>query len=323
MAAAVAMAAPSANAAAQPNRFWFTFDTTKPRTPTDAALHILYRDPEDPQNPDGKAPPLTYVKIAAPPGTVFDPTAVPACHASDAELMLLGPPACPPASRVGQGFGSVVADPGPPDPFVADVALFNYGEGIVEVLTFPGDVRATDRAKFEGSSTLVLHPAVVPGISEREFSFIYHGRRRGSGKPFITTPPSCPRSGVWTSRLTYRVTTGATYHARSVTPCDRPASSRRHAIDASVSPRRVDQGDPVVLEVRVRSSDARCVAGALIRIPGHGETRTNDTGRAALATTFHRSGQRTLTASKRGCESGRATLTVLPEVDSADDDARR
>jgi hypothetical protein len=221
------LAAPSAAAVPQPNRFWFTFDTTKPSTPTAAALHILYRDPKDPSNPSGKAPPLTYVKIAAPPGTVFDGTAVPACHASDAELMAAGPAACPPASRVGGGFASVVADPGPSDSIVADVSLFNYGQGVVELLTFPGNVRVTDRAKFEGRNAMVLHPAVIPGFTEREFSFIYYGRRGTGGKRFITTPPSCPSTRRWTSRLTYTVTTGATYRGQSVTPCaGRPRTAR-------------------------------------------------------------------------------------------------
>jgi hypothetical protein len=235
-AAAIAVGAPSAHAAGPPNRFWFTFDTAKPSSPSAAELHILYRDPEDPGNPNGKAPPLTYVKIAAPPGTVLDGSAVPACHASDAELMLLGPSACPAASRVGGGFASVVADPGPPDSIVADVSLFNYGEGVVELLTFPGNVRVTDRAKFVDGNAMVLHPAVVPGFTEREFSFIYYGRRGTGGKAFITTPPTCPSSRRWTSRLTYTVTTGATYRAQSVTPCTQGRRRPRTAPPAVDSP---------------------------------------------------------------------------------------
>lgn len=67
---------------------------------------------------------------------------------------------------------------------------------------------------------MVLPPAVVPGFSEREFSFTYNGMRGDAGKAFIATPLDFPPSGVWTSRLTYTVTSGATYSATSTTPCN-------------------------------------------------------------------------------------------------------
>ena len=225
LAAAVVLclAEPAAAVARPPVDFSFRFDTGKPGRPADARLHILYKDPQNPDDPEGRSPALTRVAIAAPRGTVFDGGAVPACAASNAELMLLGQAGCPDASNVGGGSGSVVNSEGPPqEPFVADVTLFNYGEGIVELLEFDGNVKAADRARFVGRSKMVLHPAVVPGITEREFNFTYEGRpREAGGAALITTPRRCPRSGVWVSRLTYTVTTGATYAARSTMRCRR------------------------------------------------------------------------------------------------------
>jgi len=305
-------AAPASAESTPATDFSLSFSADLPRTQTDAALHILYKDPEDPDNPNAKPPALTSVTIAAPPGTVFDGAAVPACAASDAELMLEGPAACPTASGVGGGFGSVVADPGPPDPIIADVTLFNYGDGILELLTFPGNVNTVDRASFEGKNTLVLHPRVVPGFTEHEFSFTYLGAGSSAGEAFITTPPDCPPSGVWTSQLTYTVTTGDTYSAQSTTPCSSAAANGPNAIHASLRPRRVRAGEEVRIHVRLRSSNADCIANARVRLAGHDPVRTDDAGRATLVETFHGGGRRKLFAAKRGCAKDRATLRVLP-----------
>jgi hypothetical protein len=237
---------------------------------------------------------------------VFNGAAVPACTASDAELMAQGSAACPQESRVGRGFGSVVTTSGPATEHVALVTLFNYGKGVIELLEFlDGGVKTVDRAEFEGRSTMVLHPAVVPGFTEREFSFIYRGMPVGAAKPFITTPPECAPSGVWDSRLTYTVTTGASYSSQSTQRCRTPA------IQASLKPKRVRAGRQTRFRVRLRSSDARCIAGATVRLAGR-RLRTNNAGRATIAKTFRRPGRRILIASKRGCGRGRATLSVLP-----------
>jgi hypothetical protein len=302
------VATPASAAQTPPADFSFTFSETRPGMPSDADLHILYKDPEHPDDPDGKSPALTKVTIAAPRGTVFDGSAVPTCEASNPELMLIGKAACPPQSNVGGGFGSVVFEVGPPEPQTADVTLFNYGDGIVELLEFvQGGIKAVDRAEFEGKSTMVLHPAVVPGITEREFSFTYHGMPAGAVKPFITTPPRCPARGVWISQLTYTVTTGATYSVRSAQPCRKEA-----AIRASLTPERVRAGERTQIRVRLRSSKARCITRAKVRLAGRRPALTNHAGRATIVETFHRPGRRTLTASKRGCADDRATLTVLP-----------
>jgi hypothetical protein len=299
-------------AAAPPVDFSFGFSSTQPGAPADAALYILYKDPENPDDPDGQPPALTRVEVAAPSGTVFDGTAVPACLASNDELMLRGAAACPEPTGVGNGFASVVNAFGPPlEPFTADVTLFNYGDGIIELLRFEGAINVVDRARFESPSTMVLNPPVVPGITEREFRFAYRGMPRGAGKAFITTPPDCPPSRMWTSRLTYTVTTGATYSAESATPCTPAAAGRPAAIRATLRPRRVRAGRRVRIDVTLRSSDARCVANASVRLAGHRPVRTDRAGRATIVARFRRPGRSTVTAAKRGCASGRTALTVL------------
>ncbi len=211
-----------ARASAAPADFSLVFNTQVPSSLAAIRLHILYKDPQNPNDPNSPPPPLTSVTIKAPPGSVIDGSAVPACGASDQQLMVEGRSACPAGSVVGGGFGSVIVGAGPAvTTDVLNATLINYGEGIIELFTDPstGATVADDRAQFQGPSTMVLHPPVDPGVTEREFSFTYDAVRGPSGKAFITTPPQCAASGLWTSTLDYTVSNGASYSVMSATPC--------------------------------------------------------------------------------------------------------
>ena len=223
--AAASCALPASAAGSSPADFSLTFDSTKPSTPADVGLHIVFKDPQDPDNPY-RGQELTSVTIAAPKGTVFDGAAVPACGASNEQLMAQGPAACPAASRVGGGFGSVISGFGPPfDPFYLDVHLFNFGGGVIELFTFEDSdtTAAIVRAHFTDQSTMVLDPTEASqglpiGVS-REFSFTYHAVGSAAGQAFITTPPDCPASGSWTSQLIWTIRSGTTYSASASSPC--------------------------------------------------------------------------------------------------------
>jgi polyvinyl alcohol dehydrogenase (cytochrome) len=68
--------------------------------------------------------------LSLPPGARFDGQAVPACHASDDQIHLLGPAACPRSSEVGSGTLQTAMGT-PVDPETADVTIFNWGRGTV------------------------------------------------------------------------------------------------------------------------------------------------------------------------------------------------
>jgi hypothetical protein len=227
---ATSVLATQAGAATPPADFSLDFNTRAPGKAADISMHIFYRDPENPDDSQSRPPALTRVMIRAPRGTVFDGSAVPACEATDVELRLLGKSACPAESVVGDGFGSVMTTIGPPtDPYVLDATLINAGDAIIEMFSFPGTTitPAVDPARFEAPNKMVLEPPVVPGITEREFDFTYYGSPEAAKTPFITTPPRCPPSGMWRSKLSYTVTTGDTYSVSSTTPCRRPRSRTR------------------------------------------------------------------------------------------------
>ena len=107
------------------------------------------------------------------------------------------------------------------------MSIFNTGSGTIEVLTAPGTGRtlAIDRGTFTAPNELTNHPPSAPGgppdfhtaVSEADLTY---ARVRGAnGRAFITTPPVCPKSGAWISRISYSTADGASYKATASTPC--------------------------------------------------------------------------------------------------------
>jgi hypothetical protein len=289
--------------------FDLAFSSKAPGSPTAARLRILYKDPSD---PDAKPPPLRELRLDAPAGARFSGNAVPACHASDAELRAEGRDACPAASKVGSGTLSVVTGFGPPlDPFPTDATLFNSGDGIIELFTQQASNRtlAIDRTKFVGPSALEAHPPVTPGgppdgeTSVREVRFTY------DKSPLITTPRDCPGSGRWSSRLTYKTSDGGTYSAGSTTPCATGGRKPKPRLHLRVAPRRVPAGRRRRFRVRVWSSSAACARRATIRVAGR-RYRTNRRGRARFRLRFRRPGRRRVLAGKRGCRGASVRVVV-------------
>ena len=77
-----------------------TFTSTTPRTPTGTNLHVFFQNPDD---PTAKPYTVQNMVIHSPAGTQTDTTDFPQCHATDAELLTIGPPACPIDSYLGGG----------------------------------------------------------------------------------------------------------------------------------------------------------------------------------------------------------------------------
>jgi hypothetical protein len=184
---------------------------------------------------------LRSLVLDLPRGARFNGGAVPACHATDQQIDLLGPAACPRASEVGTGTIQVAIG-SPLDPETADVTIFNWGGGTVEILTVPGtNVTLTiDRGNFTAPGELTNHPPRGPGgppdfetsVSEADFTYF-------NNRGFITTPPSCPSTHRWVSRIRYSTADGRSYRATSATPCVIPRRAQRRPA------RRVKRHQPV------------------------------------------------------------------------------
>jgi hypothetical protein len=219
-----AAAAPGA-----PVDFALTLSSRAPSTATEAGLYIRYRAPG---SASGKPSPLRRVVLEAPAGSRFDGGAVPACHAGDGELILLGRAACPAASRVGGGTVTAVSGFGPPlDPVTLEATFFNTGRGLLQLLTVPGTgvAAAVVRGRFSAPNTIAFdHLPSVPGgppdfgTAVRTVDVRVGG---GSRRAFLTTPPACPPGREWASQLTYTTADGHTYTAQSTSACLDGASS--------------------------------------------------------------------------------------------------
>src|SRR4051812_6154390 len=109
----------------------FTWTTTARSAPTGYSMAV---DIDDPSDPEAKPHSLRELVIEFPPGTRTDTTAVPQCHATDAELMLEGAAACPGDTRI--GGGTIVTDTGStqsgfPRLVTNDVTQFNNEDEVI------------------------------------------------------------------------------------------------------------------------------------------------------------------------------------------------
>jgi hypothetical protein len=285
------------------------FTTTAPATATGMTFHILYKDEAE---PDAKPKPFDELILDTPAGTRFDGAALPRCVATDQQLQTLGRAACPPDSEVGRGTLTAMTGFGAPvDPVVTDVTLYNGGDQIVEVVTQQGGDAPLgfDRLFIEGSR-LHAHPPVIPGgppegrtaVRQIDIRVEPHG-------DFVTTPPTCPASRLWTASGTVAFIDGVTETVATRAPCVRAAGTGG-AMSVRVTPRRVRTGRTVRFRVVVSSSSSACRQGVTVRVGGR-RAKTGADGRATITARLGRPGRRRLRAAKAGCGSAVAAVRVL------------
>ena len=205
------------------------FTSTKPGSLTGVDWAMDYRNPADPA---GKSPALAQSIVTFPAGSKFDTLAPVRCTASDTELMLAGPDACPAESRVATGLLDV--DTGSRSDLVFPrilhnriTNLSNAGESILytESTNMPGaQTRTVTRAKVRGH-TITTDVPPLPGIpppdpytSLKRFRLRVPPLRR-AGKSYVRTPGSCPRSRRWIVTLVFVYRDGVRQTVRSPTPC--------------------------------------------------------------------------------------------------------
>lgn len=227
--AAIAVIAPSADAAAEPTaRVEYTdaFTTRAPGAPTGRVFYDEFFDAKDPQ---AKPPAVQHFHLQLPPGARFDTSAVPACGASDAELMAQGAAACAPGSEVGKevfqfdtGFDGnrIVTN---------DITFLNDpGELIILTRERQTGTRVVVRGKLT-AETLDFDLATLPGTppeggADRREDATYPVSIGPSGRAWLTTPPVCPASGRWTFRVDYTFRNGEKVTKTADSPCDRPGA---------------------------------------------------------------------------------------------------
>ena len=277
------------------------------------AISIAFRDPDD---PEAKPQPLDSAVLHLPPGVRFDEAAAPICDASDEEVKLLGSEACPDETLLTIGSFSSMFGFGPPfDPRDADLHVFHGPSQLLEIITVrDGSASpAFDRITIEEGPKLVAHPPKAPGgppdgrASVRTLAYEMPVVASG-GHSFITTPPTCPESGVWTTTATFGFGDGSTDTVSTTTPCQAaaaaPAPAARPWLRLAVHPTRAKAGRRTRVRLRAMSSDPACNAGATIRVAGR-KLRTGRDGRVVFRATFRKTGTRRAVSRTRGARRRR------------------
>jgi hypothetical protein len=200
------------------------FTTTKPGTSTGILTQILYKHPD---NPEAKPIPLRQEVFTFPVGTRFDGSVVPDCTASDEELRVQGPSACPQESWVGgdDGDTSMTGFPGAGETQTT-IDAFD-AEGGFRVLggadQFP--LRFVAHGRREGRTTTVDVPQTPGGLPDgenalRRVNHLFPARSLGR-RAYVRTPSKCPSTGVWVFKLRATFADGAVERFVHRMPCRR------------------------------------------------------------------------------------------------------
>lgn len=200
VAVAGAMLAPAASAGSRLD-YWMEFTSHDPGHSTGLDVRFLYKHPDDPR---AKPIPVRQEQVTFPAGTRFDFAVVPPCRATDAEFQAEGSSACP-ESWVMSGHGDTVMSgfPGQGEmPLTVDGYLNTPNEmkAVSQAEGFP--LRFVGHAFTRGRVTTVDIPRAPGGPPDGESALrrvhnVFPARSR-NGHVYMRTPPTCPRSRVWT-----------------------------------------------------------------------------------------------------------------------------
>jgi hypothetical protein len=200
-----------AHAAAEPVTFAHgTIDqqlsTTQPGSPAGSHFAGAYHAAGD---PGGDPPYMRRMTFYPPPGLRYDTSVPGRCTATDAELQVRGPAACPADSRIG---GGKVTGKAMGNVTTLDVEVFNNTGEVVMVIASPG-LYTVSRGKIgaDGSQTFdsptcFPHvggtPCAVDNVVQLGSDVTFPPYVR-DGRSYLTTPPECPASGHWESTVRF------------------------------------------------------------------------------------------------------------------------
>ena len=184
--------------------------TTQPGAPTGFVYDGTYHAAGD---PNGNPPYMRKMVTYNDPGLRYDTSVPKRCTASDAQIAIQGPSACPAGSRVGGGTASALFLG---NPSTVDVDVFNNKDQIMIVGHSPfvtsvsrGHINPDSSVEFasptcfpSGSST----PCPVDDLLQTGSHVdvpAYTKTSNGVVRSYMTTPPTCPASGHWDTPIRF------------------------------------------------------------------------------------------------------------------------
>ncbi|HEX4109722.1 MAG TPA: hypothetical protein VHX88_16415 [Solirubrobacteraceae bacterium] len=158
---------------------------------------------------------LRRIQFQFPPGTTLNTAALPACMASDPQVVLEQSAACPAASVLGSG--TTVGELATGAPIDTHVTLFNAPSQIIVLVDLAG-LPATEFRDDVGTDTITVNPALPLGVSLTRLQLTVNPRTAGD-LAYLRTPSSCPSSGQWTITATFSYANGPSDTRTSESPC--------------------------------------------------------------------------------------------------------
>ncbi len=223
-AAAAAAAVPATAQAGERADYEQMFTTPIPGVSTGTDTRIVYKHPDD---AEAKPIPVRQEVFTFPKGTRFDNSVVPDCMASDLELQLIGPEACPPESHVGMGHDGtfMTGSPGGGEtPMALD--MFDHGSAFL-IVGRPEDLplRMVSRARRHGRVVTVDAPRMPGGPPDGESALrrihnVFEARSLGD-RAYVRTPRRCPNSGTWKFKVRLTWADGVSTDHVDRMPCQR------------------------------------------------------------------------------------------------------
>jgi hypothetical protein len=195
-----------------------TFSSTAPRSPSGLDVTATWSDPG---GANGVPKAVTKMEFVGQPGTKFDTFALPQCRASDEDIANLSVRACPRASKIGtvKGQGLIVTG----SPFNTVATLFNARRKIIVIVRLVDDGRLITYFRDDVRGGSVAVNLKIPGgvaLTKFEAHVPRHFRKyRGKRRAYLRTPPTCPPSGVWTTKAIFTYRDGSTQQFAATTPC--------------------------------------------------------------------------------------------------------
>jgi hypothetical protein len=210
-----------------------TFTTTSPKSPTGLGYNGRYHAAGD---ESGNPPALRRMVFYPPPGMRYDTSVPERCTASDVELQVRGPDACPAGSRLGGGTTEGLIMQPVTGGFVWDhythpVYLLNNANEQILLVESEGFTVVRGRFQPDGSIDWVLPTCfpTVPGtecvddyVIQLGTSSMMPAYMRTSGgrvRSYATTPPKCPAAGHWETRVGFWWADGSADNVVTTQPC--------------------------------------------------------------------------------------------------------
>jgi hypothetical protein len=213
-----------------------SFTTTRPSSPTGVSYTGGYHAAG---NPKGNPPYMRRMVFYPPRGMRYDTSVPERCSASDLELEVRGPAACPAGSRLGGGtveglFYEPIGHAFVFDHYKHTVDVMNNANEQIVLVKSEGFTVVRGRNRPDGSieyTPPTCFPAPPTGkcaddyvLQLRSSTFLppYKTTSGGRLRSYATTPAKCPAQGYWRTTIRFWWADGSVDTVATQQPC-RPA----------------------------------------------------------------------------------------------------